>query len=237
MKKLILPALLLLGLTACGGGGGGGTDAFCDQARVTDSIGDDFGNLAEDATPDEVRAAIDRFVEAADKARAAAPAEIEDTLTTITGGLKDVRDVLRDNGFDMQKTFEDEDFSKLADDEGLSKASDELDAYLQKTCGITPETDPADTAVPETAPVDTAATADTAPAGQDGLAGQLADEFAAGAGIELTAEQRQCVGQGLLDDIGLETLASLADAQDLDAGTLSKVLDVLDRCGVAIPAS
>jgi hypothetical protein len=227
MQKLIAVTLLCTGLVACGSSGGGSsTDAFCEKARVADSFSTDFGNLADDATPAKVEQMLDGYIAASEAAVGRAPEDIEASAKTIAAGLKDLRDIASNNGFDLTKTFDDPAFVKLVDDTELHDASTELDAFLEKECGITPASE--DTAAP---------TPDTTALGGEGLAEQLADEFAAGAGIELTPEQRTCVGQGLLDEIGLGTLAGMADAADLDPGTLSKIFAVLDGCGVAVPTS
>ena len=248
MKKMITACLLGAVLAGCGGGnevgiGSDTTDTFCEKARVVDSFSQELDDLAVDASGADVQKSLDGFLTSAEAALDRAPSEIEDTMSTVLVGVRKFRDLLAENDFDFAKALDDPDFAALIDDAKLTQASDELDAYLEKECGITA---PTDTAAPDAsspagsdAPsVSEGPAASDVPASSgDSLAEQLADEFASGAGIELTPEQRSCVGQGFLDDVGLDTLASLADAQDIDAATLAKVLGVLDRCGVDVPLS
>ena len=235
MKKLttatLAAAALVAALTACGGGdSGSANDAFCEKARVADSFSTQLDDMAADASPDEFEQALDGYIAAIEDAQEQAPSEIEDAIATSLSGLGEVRDIASNTAFTVTETFNDEALVALFDDGDLEQAGNDIDAFLETECGITPSTD--DTS----ATADTTATGDTT-AGDDALAGQLADDFAAGAGIELTPEQRTCVGQGLIDQIGLGTLAEQADKAEIDSGVMSEIFAVLDGCGVAVPTS
>jgi hypothetical protein len=235
MKKLTTATLVAAGLvaalTACGGGdGGSANDAFCEKARVADSFSTQLDDMAADASPEEFEQALDGYIAAIEDAQEQAPSEIEDAIATSLSGLREVRDIASNNEFNVTETFNDEALVALFDDGDLEQSGDDIDAFLETECGITPSTD--DTS----ATADTAATGDTT-AGDDSIADQLADDFAAGAGIELTPEQRTCVGQGLIDQIGLGTLAEQADKAEIDSGVLAEIFAVLDGCGVAVPTS
>ena len=235
MTKLTTATLVAAGLvaalTACGGGdSGSANDAFCEKARMADSFSSQLDDMGADASPEEFEQALDGYIGAIEDAQEQAPSEIEDAIATSLTGLREVRDIASNNGFSVTETFNDEAVVALFDDGDLEQAGNDIDAFLETECGITPSTD--DTS----ATADTAATGDTT-AGDEGIAGQLADDFAAGAGIELTPEQRTCVGQGLIDQIGLGTLAEQADKAEIDSGVMSEIFAVLDGCGVAVPTS
>jgi len=229
MKQLFAPVLIAVSLAACGGGGGSSTDAFCEKARVVDSLDSDLSAISSDVPPDEFQQLLDDYLAAVKKADQVAPTEIRATVRQLTDATGALRDIAGNNDFDYTKTFDDPDLAALVD-EDFTAASSKLEAYLADTCGIAPDTDATtDTGSAGSGPSGTDA------ASQGGLAEQVADEFAAGVGVELTPDQRTCVGDGLVNDIGLGTLASLADSSNVDSTVMAKIFGILASCGVDVP--
>jgi hypothetical protein len=223
--------LIVAGLAACGGGGDSkSTEAFCEKARIVDSLDSDLSAISSDVSTDRFQQMLDDYLAAGREAEDVAPSEIKAAVRQMTEASGAIRDIASNNGFDYTKTFDDPDLVALVDDKEFTAVGTKLEAYLADTCGITPDTDATtDTGSAGSGPSGTGASS------EDGLAEQLADEFAAGVGVELTPEQRTCVGEGLVNDIGLGTLASAADASDLDSGLVAQIFGILNSCGVDVP--
>ncbi len=143
-KTLLISLAATVGLfvTACGddGGKGGSSGDFCTLARAFESAQagtDDIFN--GDASSADVKKAFETVDKQINAMVNAAPAEIKKDTQTVQAGLRTFIDVMKSADYDLTKLFSDPTVAdKLAvlDSDEFQKASENIDTYLNDTCGI-----------------------------------------------------------------------------------------------------
>jgi hypothetical protein len=230
---LLAIAALPWALVACGGdddgGDAGGADSdFCTLAKAADSSSDDASTALDTADPAKIEEALNAALADAERAAEIAPDDIKAAVEKVVDGQRQLIEGLERNDWDILAAIGDEDFAALIEDPSFQEASNELEAYLETTCGITPETDPE-------------VTDDTTAAG--GTTGfELSDDpeaaldqflqlYEIGSGTELTDEQRTCLKDALREDLSSEDLASVVNGGGVSDEVTTAVGLAFVTCG------
>ena len=166
MRKLTIGVALLLAMTACGGGdsdsdttapgatpttssgtGGGGNNgaapgATTDFCMLVDDIAE-TQDIAFDLGPDALEDSMNDALDFADKARDAAPSDIEDAADTLFSGFEGFADALADIDYDPfanQDAFLNDPRVMYLDSDEYNNAGEAVDAFCgtnQPTAGTT----------------------------------------------------------------------------------------------------
>ena len=209
---LLAIAALPWALVACGGdddgGDAGGADSdFCTLAKAADSSGDDASTALDSADPAQIEEALNAALADAERAAEIAPDDIKAAVEKVVDGQRQLIEGLERNDWDILAAIGDEEFAALIEDESFQEASDELDAYLETTCGIAQEDD---SATDSTTPVDGTTGFELSDDPEAAL-DQFLQLYEIGSGTELTDEQRTCLKDALGEELSSEDLASVVN--------------------------
>jgi hypothetical protein len=152
MKKvlLVLFACFALITAACGGSddGDGGSDNgsesdtpdkgdpdsdFCDLAR---KFSEDFEDTASAETPEDQKAVFEDLRSAIDQLEDEAPDEIEDDVKIVADAFRESDDLLKKYDYDFTKVPEEEAQAISLQSAEVTEASDRVESYFERTCGI-----------------------------------------------------------------------------------------------------
>ena len=141
-------SLVAITLTACGGdseSSGGSTASYCSRIQAykdkSDSLDEIFGG---DGAPssDDTKRAFTTMQEMANDMRKGAPAEIKADVALVSGGIDDVVKLFEKYDWDVTELFSSSDaeaMQAVLDNAETQAASDRLDKFSSKTCGIETE--------------------------------------------------------------------------------------------------
>lgn len=157
MRKLLLVLVVsILALTGCGGDGGddgdtgGGAAAGRDDTDFSGSGSDDFCDLAESymeqfddagGSGGDIEAEYQELVAAIDDLASEAPGEIKADVEVVNGAFKRMVAILEKYDYDFTKIPEDEAEAASVDSPEVEAASDRVEAYFEKVCGIDTDDD------------------------------------------------------------------------------------------------
>jgi hypothetical protein len=140
---------LVVGLAACGGsdggssggGGGGGSSSakYCDVAKELEASTDKFSDISDD--PADMKSVVELITAGIKKAEEVAPAEIKPAISTLSDGFQQLKALFEKNDYDLTKIAADPEFETISNDQTFTDASNAVDAYNEKECGITSSTD------------------------------------------------------------------------------------------------
>ncbi len=190
-----------------GGGDGGDTPIgggdWCDFARQVDAANDD---LDFESSPEALEAAFTEFNGLLNEARARAPGEISDAVDRAADAFNVLEGELRSVNFDLFE-LDLAAFSEL-DTPELQEATDAIDIYNERECGIPREEDPFDDP------------GDDEPLPTDGtVRDAIVEGFVQGG---FTQEEAEC----LADNVTLEELSNAEDPEQL--------FEIFERCGISL---
>lgn len=210
-RKLSAVIAVSVGLVAaCGGDDGGGSaDEFCDLARQADAAGDEMTAALETQDPAEIERVFDAAIDDFEAAVDAAPDAIRDVAAEVTETAQQLRDRFEELDWDVAALSEDEEALELAA-QG-DEANTDLDEYLERECDI-----PADDDETEATDVPTTETGDggDAAGGDDPatVAGLLGSAIAEELGVDLDAEAQTCIGEALVDGLGVDAIIAAGES-------------------------
>lgn len=133
-------------LAACGddeGSKGGATGDFCTMARAFNAANDESTDIFfGEPSKDEVKKVFEDLEKQIGAMVNAAPSEIKADAQVVQAGLKGMVDAMKSIDYDMTKLFTDPTLAEkleVLDTPEFEKASNNVDNYLQNTCGIDTE--------------------------------------------------------------------------------------------------
>jgi hypothetical protein len=243
--KALSVAAVSVALVACGGdddgGGASSSGDFCTEARAADTSGDAVDAALDSGDPDAIKAAFDDALADAERAQDLAPDEIRDAVDTVVDGQRRLIELFGAEDFDVTAIFANEDFQTLIEDESFQTASDDLDAFLARECGI----DGDGSADGSSDTPDTAATGDTDTGGTgtidlgngdpEAALDQFISLYEIGSGTELTDEQRTCLKDGLRDELTAEQLSEIANSGNVSDDVTTALGLAFIQCDVLTP--
>jgi hypothetical protein len=194
------------------GDDGSGGGEWCDMARNVEAEMDTFEDV-DFTDPESLEDAYQQMIDEVEDAVDSAPDEIEDDLELIIDGFKELFEALQDVDFDFLEL----DQSVLENSE-VEAASDRIEAYNERECGIESDSDVTD---------DTDAGDDTDSGDDDTLSGEgtirdeMVRQFTA---MGMTEDQANC----LVDNIDLEEVASSGAADP------SMFFDLFETCEIEL---
>jgi len=150
-------------LAACGGDDDDSTDgdsneSWCALAQRIENSNDEL-DRSFDASDDALEGAFIEFGALLDDAEGSAPDEISDAVGSAAKGVETFRDLLDDVDFDVFALDENSIAELVAIGEEMSAATDEIEAYNLRQCGIAPSPEDSESSdesppVDESSPVD-----------------------------------------------------------------------------------
>jgi hypothetical protein len=217
-------------VAACGGDDGGeaSLDEFCEFARQADAAGNEMTTALESQDPEEIERVFNAAVEDFEAAADAAPEAIADVAAEVTETAQELRDRFEELDWDVVALSEDDDALELAAQS--EEANTELDEFLERECGI-----PADTEAPDATDVPSTESGDAA-GGDDPatVAGLLGTAIAEELGVDLDDEARTCIGEALVDGLGVDAIveagASGSGLAGFDEEQQAVILDSVEEC-------
>lgn len=136
---LAAASMAALVLAACGGDSGGSAapskEAYCAVAKELDAATAAFDSV--EASGDTMKTVMGTMVEGVKKAEKVAPSDIKGDVGTLAEGFEQLEGLLADNDYNLEKVAADPKFAEITDNETFTTASNNVDAYNQKECGIT----------------------------------------------------------------------------------------------------
>ncbi len=186
-----------------GGSDSGAGDGWCDFARRVEAANDD---LDFESSPEDLEAAFNEFSGLLNEARARAPGEISGAVDEAADAFDALGAELRSVNFDLFE-LDLAAFNEL-DTPELQEATDAIDIYNERECGIPREEDSFEDPGDDE-PLPTEGTVRDA----------LVEGFVQGG---FTQEEAEC----LADNVTLEELANAEDPQQL--------FEVFERCGISL---
>ena len=223
---MVMVGALALAAGACGGDddGGSGSGEWCDVARDVEAQFDGFDDI-DFTDPESLEDAFQQMIDGLEDAADSAPDEIEDDLQLTVDGFNDLFEALRDVDFDFLELEQ----STLESSE-LDAASDRIEAYNERECGIVSDSDETDETdeideIDETDVTDGTAGSDSDSGDDDTISGEgtfrdeMVRQFTA---MGMSEDQANC----LVDNIDLEEVAA-SGAEDP-----SMFFELFETCGI-----
>ena len=144
VSLFLVPALVL---AACGGGdddaAGASGDDWCTQALRIEASSERYDD-AFDEGGTTLGEALDEFTSLLDDAKGSAPDEISDAVDTAADGIGRFNELLSDADYDVF-ALDESAFDELdAMGEEMDAATDQIDAYNARECGIPADSDDSD---------------------------------------------------------------------------------------------
>jgi hypothetical protein len=106
---------------------------FCDSAR---KFSKDFNDTGDADTPEEQMQVFKDLRSAIDTLDKEAPDEIEDDVKIVADAFRESDDLLKKYDYDFTKVPEEEAAKISINDPEVTAASDRVESYFEKTCGI-----------------------------------------------------------------------------------------------------
>lgn len=214
---MVMVGALALAGGACGGDddGGSGSGEWCDVARDTEAQFDEFDDI-DFTDPESLEDAFQQMIDGLEDAADSAPDEIEDDLQLTVDGFNDLFEALQDVDFDFLEL--DQTFLEGSE---LDAASDRIEAYNERECGIVSDSDDTDdTDVTDgTTGSDSDSGDDDTISGEGTIRDEMVRQFTA---MGMTEDQANC----LVDNIDMEEVAG-SGAEDP-----SMFFDLFETCGI-----
>ena len=140
-------------LASCGGGddssaGGDSADSWCALAQRIEDSNDDV-DAAFELGDEAIRAAFEEFGSLLDDAKSSAPDEIRTAVETSSEGVEKFADLLDEVDYDVSQLTEEAyaELDEMGDE--LDAATDQIEVYNLRECGIAPSSDSDDSASDE----------------------------------------------------------------------------------------
>ena len=197
-----------------GDDGGSGGGEWCDVARDVEAQFDEFDDI-DFTDPESIEDAFQQMIDGVEDAADSAPDEIEDDLRLTVDGFEELFEALQDVDFEFLEL----DQSVLENPE-LEAASDRIEAYNERECGIVSESDVTDETDVTDGTVDSESdSGDADNSGEGTVRDEMVRQFTA---LGMTEDQANC----LVDNIDMEEVAATG------ADDPSMFFDLFETCDI-----